>query len=225
MVEDRFCAGHPPLEDVGVTFVDDVHPFETMKIRILNGGHAAIAYVSALMDIEYVHDAMRDARVARFLSKLLVGEVIPTVPTVQGIDLLAYQARVVQRFANRAVGDTVRRLCMDGSNRQPKFIVPTLRARLARGEGVAGLALVCAAWCRYCAGTTDSGAPIEGSDDAWPRLAAAARASTSDPRAWLAMRDIYGDLGEHPAFVSAFASALRAIADGGTAHALRAYGG
>jgi mannitol 2-dehydrogenase len=223
VLEDRFCAGRPPLEDVGVELVDDVHAFELMKIRILNGGHAAIAYVSALMDIVYVHEAMTDARVVAFLSKLLEEEVIPVVPAVPGVDLRAYQASVMHRFANRAVGDTIRRLCLDGSNRQPKFIVPTIDARLARGESIDGLALVSAAWCRYCAGTTDSGAAIEANDDAWPRLSAAARASAIDPRAWLAMRDIYGDLGEHPVFVAAFGAALRKLMRDGTARTLAAY--
>ena len=225
VLEDRFCAGRPPLEDVGVTFVHDVHPFERMKISILNGGHAAIAYVSALMDIVYVHEAMADARVARFLSKLLADEVIPVVPPVPGVDLGAYQASVMHRFANHAVGDTIRRLCADGSNRQPKFVVPTIRARLERGASVAGLALVSAAWCRYCAGITDSGAAIEPNDEAWPRLYAAARATEMDARAWLAMRDIYGGVAEHPVFVAAFASALRALARDGTARALHAYVG
>ena len=223
VLEDRFCAGRPPLEDVGVTFVRDVHPFERMKLAILNGGHAAIAYVSALLDIVYVHEAMADARIAHFLSKLLAEEVIPVVPPVPGVDLRIYQQGIMHRFANRAVGDTIRRLCFDGSNRQPKFIVPTIRARLARGESVAGLALVSAAWCRYCAGITDSGAVIEPNDDAWPRLSAAARASAIDPRAWLAIRDIYGDAGENPAFVAAFATALGAIARDGTARALHEY--
>jgi mannitol 2-dehydrogenase len=225
VLEDRFCAGRPPLEDVGVTFVDDVHPYERMKIRILNGGHAAIAYVSALMDIEFVHEAMASPLVARFLSKLLAEEVIPVVPPVPGVDLLAYQASVEHRFANPAVGDTIRRLCRDGSNRQPKFIVPTLAARLARGQPLEGLALASAAWCRYCAGATDSGARIEPNDDAWPRLAATAHEATRDARAWLAMNDVYGAAGEHPAFAAAFGAALARLARDGTARTLAAYVG
>jgi mannitol 2-dehydrogenase len=225
VLEDRFCAGRPPLEDAGVTFVDDVHPFERMKIRILNGGHAAIAYVSALMDVVHVHEAMADPRIARFLNELLEREIIPVVPPPPGVDLHGYKTSVTHRFGNPAVGDTIRRLCQDGSNRQPKFIVPTIRERLARGEPVDGLALVSAAWCRYCAGATDSGAPIEPNDDAWPRLAGAARASIGDPRAWLSMRDIYGDVGEHPAFAAAFAAALRTLARDGAARALAAYNG
>jgi mannitol 2-dehydrogenase len=225
VLEDRFCAGRPPLENAGVTFVDDVHPFERMKIRILNGGHAAIAYPAALMDIVFVHDAMADPLIARFLSKLLAEEVVPVVPPVPGVDLAAYQASVERRFANPAVGDTIRRLCLDGSNRQPKFIVPTIAARLARGEGVDGLALVSAAWCRYCRGESDRGTVIEPNDDAWGRLSVAARQAEHDPRAWLAMSDIYGEVGAHPAFVTAFGGALHRLARDGAAAALRAYAG
>lgn len=223
VLEDRFCAGRPALEKVGVEFVADVHPHERMKIRILNGGHAAIAYPAALLDIVHVHDAMADTRIARFLTKLLTEEVRPVVPPVAGVDLAVYQATVERRFANPAVGDTVRRLCLDGSNRQPKFIVPTIAARLAQGQSVDGLALASAAWCRYCRGTTDSGAAIAPNDDAWARLTATAQEAHRDSRAWLAMRDIYGDVGTHPVFAAAFDAALRTLATDGAAQALARY--
>ena len=58
VLEDHFPAGRPPLEKVGVTFTPHVHAYEAMKIRILNGGHAIIAYPGELMDVEYVHEAM-----------------------------------------------------------------------------------------------------------------------------------------------------------------------
>jgi mannitol 2-dehydrogenase len=59
VLEDRFPQGRPALEKVGVQFVPDVAPYEHMKIRILNGGHAAIAYPAALLD---VHSCMRQWR-------------------------------------------------------------------------------------------------------------------------------------------------------------------
>jgi mannitol 2-dehydrogenase len=109
----------------------------------------------------------------------------------------------------------VRRLCLDGSNRQPKFIIPTIADRLDRGLGVTGLALASALWCRYCAGTTDGGASIEPNDPSWERLTAVAQVAREDPAAWLAMTDIYGRVGADPRFRDAFAGHLRALwADG-----------
>ena len=157
VLEDRFSCGRPALEKVGVQFVADVRPFELMKIRILNGGHAAIAYPAALMDIHFVHEAMAEPLVSGFLARMLDDEIVPCVPPVPGTDLRAYKALVERRFANPAIGDTIRRLCLDGSNRQPKFILPSVASRLAAGQSIDGLALVGAFWCRYCYGETDDG--------------------------------------------------------------------
>ncbi|MGB5799861.1 MAG: mannitol dehydrogenase family protein, partial [Mesorhizobium sp.] len=210
VLEDRFTDGRPPLEKVGVQFVADVSPYELMKIRILNGGHAAIAYPAGLMDIHFVHEAMAEPLVRNFLDKVEHDEIIPTVPPVPDTSLEAYYQLIEKRFSNPKIGDTVRRLCLDGSNRQPKFIIPTIADRLKAGQNVAGLALESALWCRYCFGATDSGAVIEPNDPNWERMQATARASKDDPAAWLAMEDIYGDVGRSPVFAAVFAHALRA---------------
>ncbi|RWO21290.1 mannitol dehydrogenase family protein [Mesorhizobium sp.] len=215
VLEDHFTDGRPPLEKVGVQFVSDVAPYELMKIRILNGGHAAIAYPAGLMDIHFVHEAMQEPLVRSFLDRLEHDEIIPTVPPVPDTVLEDYYQLIEHRFSNPKIGDTIRRLCLDGSNRQPKFIIPTIADRLKAGKGVAGLALESALWCRYCFGTTDSGAVIEPNDPSWDRLQTTARAAKAAPAAWLAMEDIYGEVGRSTPFVEAFAKALEALwADG-----------
>ena len=225
VLEDRFPAGRPALEEAGVQFVTDVAPFEVMKLRILNGGHAALAYPAALLDIRFVHEAMEDALVRAFVAKLLDDEIVPEVPPVPGTDLRDYCASVLRRFANPAVGDTVRRLCFDGANRQPKFILPTATERVRNGRDVGGLALASAFWCRYCYGTTDSGATVEPDDPGSARLASCAREARHDPRAWLAMRDIFGGLGDDDRYVAAFSRALHAIWHDGTRATLARYVG
>ena len=211
VVEDRFPAGRPALEKVGVTFTSDVAPFEFMKIRILNGGHAAIAYPAGLIDIHFVHEAMEDAQIRAFLEALTKREILSVVPPPPQVDLEAYRSKVAQRFANPKIGDTITRLCFDGSNRQPKFILPTAVDRLKAGAGVKGLALVSALWCRYCYGETEGGKTIAPNDPSWGRLQAAAKPARGDPAAFLAMRDIFGDLAQNPAYVSAFSSALSSL--------------
>ena len=223
VLEDNFPAGRPALEKVGVEFVQDVTPWELMKIRILNGGHAIIAYPSGLMDIHFVHEGMQDDLVTAFLDKVETEEVIPVVPPVPNTDLHAYFDKVKERCANPKIGDTIRRLCLDGSNRQPKFIIPTIADRLARGLPVEGLALESALWCRYCAGTTDSGAVIEPNDPNWDRLTATAKAARNDPSAWLGMADIYGATGQDPRFAEPFARWLGLLWSEGTAATLRRY--
>ncbi len=211
VLEDHFPAGRPRLEEVGVQFVADVAPFERMKIRILNGGHAAIAYPAGLLGIHFAHEAMQDSQIAAFLAALLDREIVPLVPPVPGTDLPAYKRRIEERFANPKIGDTIHRLCHDGSNRQPKFILPSVNDALAAGRPLVGLALVSALWCRYCYGETEAGEAIAPNDPDWTRLSAQARRAREAPLAWLEMTDIYGTLGQQERFRSAFAEALTAL--------------
>ena len=223
VLEDTFTDGRPALEEVGVTFVADVEPWELMKIRMLNGGHATMAYPAALLDIHFVHEAMQDALVSAFLSRVIGDEIVPVVPPVPDTVLQDYQKVIERRFANPRIGDTIRRLCFDGSNRQPKFILPSVADRLRAGLAVEGLALVGALWCRYCHGETESGAVIEPNDPQWARLQAAARASRDTPEAWLGMRDLVGDVGTEPRYRTAFSAALARLWRDGTRAALAAY--
>jgi mannitol 2-dehydrogenase len=223
VLEDKFTAGRPALEKVGVQFVKDVSPFELMKIRILNGGHATIAYPAGLMDIHFVHEAMQEPLVRNFLAKLEREEIVPTVPPVPGVVLEDYYQLIEKRFSNPKIGDTVRRLCLDGSNRQPKFIIPTIADRLAAKQGISGLALESALWCRYCYGETDSGAAIAANDPNWERLQATSRAAKAEPAAWLAMEDIYGEVGTSKVFAQAFARQLKTLWETGTRQTLMRY--
>lgn len=223
VLEDHFPGGRPALEKVGVQFVPDVAPYELMKIRILNGGHATIAYPAALMDIHFVHEAMENGLVRRFLEKVEREEIIPIVPPVPDTDLGAYYELIETRFANPKIGDTITRLCLDGSNRQPKFILPSVADRLKANLPVTGLALVGALWARYCYGETDSGKAIAPNDPNWDRLTAQARRAKAEPRAWLEMRDIFGPIAADPAYVDAFTTALNSLYAVGTRDTLTRY--
>jgi mannitol 2-dehydrogenase len=142
---------------------------------------------------------------------------------VPDTNLEDYFALCQRRFANPKIGDTIRRLALDGSNRQPKFIIPSALDRVTAGQSVTGLALVSALWCRYCFGTTDSGAQIAPNDPNWERLTAQARLARDEPKAWLAMTDIYGALANEQAFVAAFSHALTTLWDIGTKATLERY--
>jgi mannitol 2-dehydrogenase len=211
VVEDKFPAGRPALETVGVTFTSDVSPYELMKIRILNGGHAAIAYPAGLLDVHFVHEAMADEQIGAFLEKLTKSEIQPVVPPPPNTSLDDYRELIARRFANPKIGDTIQRLCFDGSNRQPKFVLPAVADRLKAGAPIRGLALVSALWCRYCYGETESGKPIAPNDPSWKQLHEAAKLARNDPMAFLQLRHIFGDLSGNPTYVRAFSDALSAL--------------
>lgn len=223
VLEDHFPSGRPAFEKVGAQFVGDVTPFEYMKIRILNGGHAVIAYAGSMLDVHFVHDAMEHPLVHGFFEKVEQDEIIPTVLPVPNTNIQDYYKLIDRRFSNPKIGDTERRLALDGSNRQPKFIVPVIADNLKAGRSVKGLALESALWCRYCHGTSESGKMIEPNDPVWDRLQALSRKAKDDPLQWLSMADIYGEVAEAPVFREAFAAALTALWTKGTAAVLEDY--
>ncbi|WP_299815959.1 mannitol dehydrogenase family protein [uncultured Roseibium sp.] len=223
VLEDHFPTGRPALEKVGVEFVRDVAPYELMKLRILNGGHAAIAYASALLGHYFVHDAMADPLIRDFLGKLEKDEILPTVPEIPGVSFDKYLTTVMERFSNPAVGDTIPRLCLDGSNRQPKFILPTIQDRLDKGLPVEGLALETALWCRYCLGTDEAGNVIQVEDDNADKLNTWAESVFGKSSGEYEMPDLLGSLASEPAYLQAFRNAAQSIATLGVAGALKAY--
>jgi mannitol 2-dehydrogenase len=170
-----------------------------------------------------VHEAMEHPLIKGFLDKVEREEIIPTVPPVPNTNIEDYYKLIVRRFSNPKIGDTERRLCLDGSNRQPKFIVPVAADNLKAGRSIKGLALESALWCRYCYGETDGGKIIEPNDPNWDRLQALSRKAKADPLAWLSMDDIYGDVAKAETFREAFATSLRSLWRDGTVRTLEAY--
>ncbi|MBM3606030.1 MAG: mannitol dehydrogenase family protein [Alphaproteobacteria bacterium] len=223
VLEDSFPLGRPALEEVGAEFVADVGRHELMKLRILNGGHAAIAYASALLGHHFVHDAMADGQISDWLRSLETREIIPTLQPIPGVDYADYLNLIVGRFSNPEIGDTIPRLCLDGSNRQPKFILPTLRDRLAANDPIEGLALELALWCRYCESTTEAGEAIAPNDDNHAVLQERAQAARDRPAAFLENVTIFGELASSNPLQAAFADQLRALHRDGVRSALAAY--
>ncbi|NIY98509.1 mannitol dehydrogenase family protein [Salipiger sp. HF18] len=223
VLEDNFPQGRPRLEEVGVTFTDKVHEYERMKIRILNGGHAIIAYSGALLGCELADEAMAHPLVHAFFRKVEETEVLPHVHAVPEFTPAAYLELIDERFSNPAVKDTIRRLCLDGSNRQPKFIVPSILDGLKAGTSVEGLALESALWCRYCAGQFEDGSTIEPNDPNWSRLTELSDAAKSRPGAWLEQRTVYGDLARNETFGAVFADWLDRLWTSGTQATLETY--
>jgi len=149
VIEDHFPTGRPDYESVGATLADDVHAYEAIKIRLLNGGHQAIAYLGQLAGHQFVHDALGDPRIARFVRHYMEQEGVPTLHPPAGFDVPEYIDELFRRFGNANVADTLARLGTDASNRIPTFVIPTLLDRLAAGSEARSGARVLATWRRY----------------------------------------------------------------------------
>jgi mannitol 2-dehydrogenase len=217
VIEDSFPYGRPPWEDAGVLFTKDVAPYEMLKLRLLNAGHTCLAYLAALAGHTYVHEVLADPRFKQFLRRFLDDEASPSLPPVPGIDVTGYKAQVAQRFANPQVRDQVARICVDGTAKIPKFLIPTIESQLDRGGQVrlAGLAL--AGWCQYLLGKDDKGHELTiSSDPEFLSARAYAEASVLDPLAFLDFADVFGErLATDPVFAPNFAAAVSSLRENG----------
>jgi Mannitol-1-phosphate/altronate dehydrogenases len=223
VIEDDFCAGRPDWDKAGATFSDDVHRYETMKIRILNGGHQVISNPGDLLSVETISGCMEHPLIAALFEKVEREEIMPHVAPVPEFTPQTYVALIKKRFSNPKIVDTTRRVAFDGSSRHPGFLVPSIRACLDRGMAVEGLALVEALWARYCLGTREDGSVIAPNDPFWTDLTTLAAEAREVPERWLTMRHIYGDLGDDARFAAPFRRWLGVIHAEGVEAALRAY--
>jgi len=223
VIEDDFCAGRPPWEEAGATLTDDVHPYESMKIRILNAGHQVLANAGEILGLETIADCMQDAQVAAFFRKVQMNEIGPHVDAVENMPAATYVELIEKRFANPKIRDTTRRVAFDGSSRHPGFLLPIIRDALAKGADIEGLALVEALWARMCAGTREDGSAIDANDPHWDDLVRSATAARDNPQAWLDQTQFYGDLNTAKPFATAFDKWLRLVWSDGCRAALQAY--
>jgi mannitol 2-dehydrogenase len=215
VLEDDFSAGRPPYEEAGAQVVDDVRPYELMKLRLLNASHQALGYFAYLAGHRLVHEAMGDPLFRAFLRAYMDREGTPAVPPVPGIDLDKYKHTLIERFSNPEVRDTISRLCAESSDRIPKWLLPVVRHQLAVGGDVECSAAVVASWARYAEGVDEQGEPIEVVDRLRDRLMAAARRQRDDPDAFIADREVFGDLVDDERFADAYRSALRSLHERG----------
>lgn len=225
VIEDDFCAGRPDWDLVGATFTADVHAYEMMKIRILNGGHQVLANAGELLSVPTIADCMAHPAIAAMFRKVQVEEIVPYVDPVPGTSPSEYLALIERRFSNPEIRDTTRRVAFDGSSRHTGFLLPVVREALAAGGSVEGFALVEALWARMCAGHREDGTQIEPNDPCWADLMTVAKAARERPRAWLEQEGIYGDLAAAPPFAEAFERWLTLIWKDGTMTALAKYAG
>ncbi|MBP1665501.1 MAG: mannitol dehydrogenase family protein, partial [Bacteroidetes bacterium] len=127
ITEDKYSNGRPDWESAGVRFVQDVAPYEKMKIRLLNAGHSLLGFTGALHGYTYIHETVHDKLFSILLRKFMDREVTPVLDEVPGIDLNKYKDTLIERFGNQNIKDQVSRICLQSSAKIPKFLLPTIR--------------------------------------------------------------------------------------------------
>ncbi|MDT4980221.1 MAG: fructuronate reductase [Pseudonocardiales bacterium] len=227
VIEDDFAGDRPAWERAGATLTDDVAPYETMKLRLLNGSHSTLAYLGALAGCEFIADAVRTAGLGELVDRLMADEVRPTLAVPPGFDIDEYCAILLERFANPALRHRTVQIAMDGSQKLPQRLLGTARDLLADGRSPRLTAFSVAGWMRYVtAEVSETRTPLPVDDPLAGRIAAVtARAGTPAAvcDALLGLTEIFGeDLAADPVFRDLVLDGLERLTGGGVAPSIRA---
>jgi fructuronate reductase len=177
VIEDHFPAGRPRWEAGGALFVDDVEPYEKMKLRLLNGAHSLVAYLGQFKDLPFVRDVMAVPEY-RALVRRHMAEAVKTLDPVPGMDLDHYMDQLIERFENPTIAHKTQQIAMDGTQKLPQRIFAGAMETLANGGDASSAAYVIALWIAYARKTAELNDPR-----AAELRAAAARMTADDPSA------------------------------------------
>lgn len=142
-----FAGQHPDWESAGAVITDDVAAYEARKLTLLNGAHSLLAYAGSLRGHATVAQAVADPLCRAWVDQWW-DEACPHLPMPEAA-LRSYREALLARFANPAIEHTLAQIAMDGSQKLPVRILPTLRAERASGRVPVGACRVLAAWVAY----------------------------------------------------------------------------
>ncbi|WP_282759406.1 mannitol dehydrogenase family protein [Komagataeibacter saccharivorans] len=157
VLEDKFCNGRPALEKVGVEFVDDVAGYEQVKVRMLNAAHLLLGSAGLLLGYRYAHETVQDADLERLVNAYWMQDAMPQIDAPEGVDLDAYRQRLLSRFSNPSVADTLLRICSDGASKVRVFWTDTVRRSLTSGRPLERIAFGIAAYLEMLRGHDEKG--------------------------------------------------------------------
>jgi fructuronate reductase len=152
VIENSFAGQRPAWDRVGAEIVNDVGPYETAKLRMLNGAHSALAYCGLIKGYAHVHEAIADASLRDLADRLMRQEASPMIAAAPGQDLNAYSNALLERFANPALDHKLIQIAMDGSQKIPQRWLATLAANQRRGRRCPAILTAIGAWLRHVRG-------------------------------------------------------------------------
>jgi len=227
VIEDHFPEGRPDWERFGAELVDDVAPYEAMKLRLLNASHTMLAFLGSLAGYRTVADAMNDKVIGSFITRFMEEDVIPVLTIPPGGDVQAYAASLQERFRNPALNHRLEQIASDSSQKIPQRFLGTAQDRVVQGRPLGRLAYALAGFALYVVGRDEAGQTLALNDPMAERLRQSLVAAGNDPEAiihaLLGFTTIFGQWGRDRRFVDPLIHALKALQSHGVRASLQAH--
>lgn len=154
VIEDRFAGRRPTWEDHGAQLVSDVGPYETAKLRMLNGAHSALAYLGLAKGLNLISETIADPQIGPLVRRLMREEAATSFSPAPDQDLALYADGLEARFANPALPHRLTQIAMDGSQKIPQRWLDTLAARQKAGLDSPAILQALASWILFVRGAT-----------------------------------------------------------------------
>ena len=204
VIADTAASDMPDLAQVGVTVTKDVDPYEETKIRVLNGGHTALAYLGALEGLETFDEIMVTPHLKAHFDRFETEEVLPAITLDLPFAKEAYQDKTATRFGNQAIGDTIARICADGMAKFPIFIRPTIEGCFAQGIVPSAAIHSIASWHVFATHVAQKKIPFAYVEPSWDKLS-----EMLGTQEFLTSEQLWGDIPQtYPEFISLLRQAI-----------------
>lgn len=198
-----------PLAQVGVEFVDDVHPYEEMKLCILNGGHTLTGLLGDALGYTLINKAVKDNTISRVYDRYIYDAVIPVLTPIPNVDFAAYYARVKERFGNELIRDSTGRIISGSSDKIPKFVIPVIEKQLKNSQASIEIpTLVIALWWLYLRKQFEKNRMAEVWDNLKDTLLDIFTDRTNAPIALVQYKPVFGSLAENEQFFDLYRNYL-----------------
>ena len=156
-----------PSEKAGlnVIFTDDMEPYRTRKVRILNGAHTTMVPVSYLSGIETVRETVEDDVLGKYVSSALQEEIIPTLD-LPIEELKSFASDVMDRFKNPYLHHELITISLNSIAKFKTRVLPSLLEYVNRKQSLpAKLTFSLASLIKFYGGD-NNGTAIPVKDDA-----------------------------------------------------------
>lgn len=157
-----------PTDKIGlnVLFVDDMTPYRTRKVRILNGAHTSMVPVSYLYGLNTVKESVEDEVIGKFVNDTIFTEIIPTLDLPES-ELVEFANAVLMRFKNPFIKHYLMSISLNSMSKFETRVLPSVLEYLKRkGELPNRLVFSLAALIRFYKGERN-GEAIALNDDAF----------------------------------------------------------
>lgn len=111
--------------DLNVIITENLEPYRTRKVRILNGAHTSLVPYAMLKGFDTVKSCMDDADMAAFLRSCIFDEIIPTLDLPKQ-ELSQYAEDVLTRFRNPYIKHYLSSIALNSVSKFKVRVLPSI---------------------------------------------------------------------------------------------------